>query len=67
LDRWISSITIAEISLVLAPLYGGNRKSVLIESAEQMFHIDFVDRCLPFQIQNDGKQYRASKPDANKG
>ena len=50
-DLWLSAITVAEISLGIALLPGGNRKKLLLDIAEQMFFDDFPDRCLPFDYQ----------------
>ena len=50
-DVWISAITVAEIRLGIALLDDGIRKSELVDLAEQMFHEEFQDRCLPFDYQ----------------
>ena len=50
-DVWISAITVAEIRLGIELLDDGNRKSEFVGLAEQMFHEEFQDRCLPFDYQ----------------
>lgn len=47
-DFWVSAITVAEISLGIALLPEGKRRSTLDGLAARMFQEDFAGRCLPF-------------------
>ena len=44
----ISAITRAEILLGIALLPAGKRRDDLANAAEQMFQVEFAERCLPF-------------------
>ena len=54
-EVWISAVTIAEIRLGISILPAGKRKDLLLDLAEQMFHEDFPDRCLPFDCEAAGE------------
>ena len=54
-DVWISAVTVAEIRLGISILPAGKRKDLLLDLAEQMFHEDFPDRCLPFDCEAAGE------------
>ena len=54
-EVWISAVTIAEIRLGISILPAGKRKDLLLALAEQMFHEDFPDRCLPFDCEAAGE------------
>ena len=45
---FISTITLAEIFLGIALLPAGKRRTALAASAEEMFQVEFANRCLPF-------------------
>jgi len=50
-DVWISAVTVSEIRLGISLLPDGKRKTLLQDTAEQMFLEDFPDRCLPFDCE----------------
>lgn len=53
---FISTITQAEIFLGIALLPAGKRRTALAIAAEEMFHVEFANRCLPFE-QDAAREY----------
>jgi len=53
---FINTITQAEIFLGIALLPTGKRRAALAASAEEMFQIEFANRCLPF-VHQTAREY----------
>jgi toxin FitB len=49
-DVWISAVTVGEVRLGLELLPDGKRKQRLASLADEMFAVEFANRCLPYDM-----------------